>query len=251
VLISLEVSLPGRAVAAWFSAPADEDDLLYMEMSRAIQRVLRRLVPYCYFQDPKNYTSPSVAAQMLVYKCLPVSTSVKVREDDVLINQDKDIFWDFLDLRDEIVNERFAMIFKRPANSSQPSTATRMLAEIASVRALLKDHPNLHSSANFYGPSELPMLVSSAWVSPSSQTLLRNSLLFVEAEVIKHAREAGVAVGKFRQSAGADSKNALKSLSDFGAKVTQAFHNSLSDLFKTDAALRSSRCGVSRSVASI
>jgi len=235
-LISLEVSLPGRAVAAWFSAPADEDDLLYMEMSRAIQRVLRRLVPYCYFQDPKNYTSPSVAAQMLVYKCLPVSTSVKVREDDVLINQDKDIFWDFLDQRDEIVNERFAMIFKRPANSSQPSTARRMLAEIASVRALLKDHPNLHSSADFYAPSELPKLVSFAWVSPSSQTLLRNSLLFVEAEVIKHAQEAGVAMGKFRQSAGTDSKNALESLSDFGAKVTQAFHNSLSDLFKTDAA---------------
>jgi hypothetical protein len=43
-------------------------------------------------------------------------------------------------------------------------------------------------------------------------------------------------MGKFRQSAGADSKNALESLSDFGAKVTQAFHNSLSDLFKTDAA---------------
>jgi hypothetical protein len=236
VLISLEVSLPGRAVAAWLNAPADQDDPLYMEMSRAIQRVLRRMVPYCYFQDPKNYTSPSVAAQVLVYKCLPVSTTVKVREDDVLINQDKDTFWDFLDIRDESVNERFAMIFKRPANSSQQSTATRMFAEIASVRALLRDHPDLRSSADFYAPSELSKLVNMAWVSPSAQTLLKNSLLFVEAEVIKHAREAGIALGKFRQNAGTDPKNALKSLSDFGAKVTNAFHGSLSDLFKSDAA---------------
>ena len=235
-LLSLEVSLSGRAVAAWFNAPADKDDLLYGEMSRAVQRVLRRFVPFCYFQDLENYKAPSVAAQVLVYKCLPVSTAVQVRPDEVLVDQGTELFWDFLDIRDERVNERFAMIFKRPTNSAQASTVTRMSREIALVEQLLRNHPSLRRAADDYAQSELSNLINSAWMSPSTQTLLANHLLFVEAEVIKHAREAGVTMGKFYQSAATNPKHALKLLSDFGAKVTAVFHNSLSDLFQTEVA---------------
>ena len=99
-LLSLEVSLPGKTIAAWFKAPSKHatrrEQQPYMEMSRAIQRAMRRLIPYCYFTDPALYTAARlpVAAGVLVYRCLPVTTSIRLSRSRLRLNTDRDVYWD-------------------------------------------------------------------------------------------------------------------------------------------------------------
>ena len=75
----LQASLPGEAVARWLDAPGERGDRLYAEISRRIQRLLRRFVPFLYFQDAARYRDLGSARPLLVYAALPVATTNRLR----------------------------------------------------------------------------------------------------------------------------------------------------------------------------
>ena len=217
VLLSLDVSLPGKVVAAWFNGAADEKAAMYLEMSKNIQRVMRRFVQFCYFDDPAKYAEISAAPAVFVYGCLPISTQVKVNNGGPLVlNQADDIYWDFED-----GNIRQAMVF-------HPQCIAALALRMAGIQKLLADSDRFKGSAGFYDPHVLgePLPLNDPRVAALQSNSL-HGLLFTEAQTIEHAREAAISLARFRGAAGADPQRAITALEDFGAKVTDAFNNGL------------------------
>jgi len=220
-LLCLRVSLPGRVVAAWRESPDSARDVRYMEMSRAIQRTLRRIIPMCYFQDPHRFVAAEsqIAAQVLVYQALPVSTSILVRGGKVQLDTDEDLYWDY---RDDAT--RRAMIFNGV-------TGTALMQRIDHVRELLLETDGLGRYAGEYGRHNVDRLREMAF-DPTGDDLLTRSLLFAEAQAIRRACDAGRAMAQFKRSAGADPVVALESMAGFGEKVAGTFNSGLSGLFR-------------------
>ncbi len=220
-LLALEVSLPGRVAGAWLDAPGTARDTCYMEMSRNLQRALRKIIPLCYFQDARRYAAAEfgIAAQLLVYQALPVSTSVSLNRGKVRLDTDRDVYWDYLDY-----DIRRAMIFNE-------NTKAALLMQMEKVRGLLADIEGLREFAGDYESDNLEILRCSAFTSAGNDLLTR-SLLYSEAETIRHAREAGLAMSRFHGASRTDPAGALETLAEFGEKVTGAFNSGLSDLFK-------------------
>lgn len=214
VLYSLDVSLPGKVVAAWLNAPADARAEAYFAMSRNIQQALRRYAQYCYFNDPARYADIDAAPAVFVYGCLPVSSNIAVHDDGTLtLNLPDQPYWNFEDPR-----SRQAMVF---AELTKSSLASRM----AGIQRVLQDSPKFRSSAQFYGPDSLDRVRQTALQSPSFA-----GLLFTEAQTIRHAGEAAMNLAKFRANAKTDPQQAIQALESFGSKITDAFNHGLGSL---------------------
>jgi len=225
-LITLDVSLPGKVVAAWLNAPADEKDPAYMRMSRNIQRVMRRLIPFCYFDDPCRYVDLSAtrgnAAAMLVYQCLPVSTEVQLNGGQLTLDQETDSYWEFNDRRADQQNVRHAMIF----NST---TAAALSRSCDSIHALLLQIPKLRGFASDFDTthsSTVAAIQGKAFTTLGHDPLTQ-SLLFAEAETIKACIQAGQAMAQFRREATKNPEAALEGLAKAGDKLTSTFNSKL------------------------
>ncbi len=223
-LLSLEVSLPGLAAAAWLKAPVKSRSRAlrrpYMEMSRAIQRVMRRLIPYCYFVEPDRYVAARlpIAANVLLYQCLPVTTSIRTSGTTLRLNTDNDFYWDYRDPK-----QRRAMVYCAV-------TRRTLRGELERVHRLLEDNPPLRRWAGVYTPRALEEIPAKACPA-SSRGFLTTSLLRSEAIVIEEARKAGYAIAAFRDNAAGDPERALEALARFGRKITATFNKKLNGLF--------------------
>jgi hypothetical protein len=217
VLLSLDVSLPGKVVAAWFNAPSDPKADAYLQMSRNIQTALRRFTQFCYFSDPTKYGDIAAAPAVFVYGCLPVSTNISVNGDGTItLDLPSDIYWDFED-----PSVRKSMVF-----AARSEVASRM----AGIRQVLLD-PGLFMTgrAGFYDARRNPSLVGQA-LSAALTNPAFAGLLFTEAQTITQAREAGLQLANFGANAGTDPQTAIQALEDFGAKITDAFNSGLAGL---------------------
>jgi hypothetical protein len=215
VLLSLDVSLPGKVVAAWFNAPSDPKAGAYFEMSRNIQRAIRRFAQFCYFNDAAQYGNLNSAPAVFVYGCLPVSTNIRVSGDSITLDLNDNIYWDFQDS-----DKRQKMAF-----ASRDSLALRM----AGIRSVLMDSDKFRDKAGFYSPN--PHQIDQALTTASKDPRF-SGLLFTEAETIKHAQEAGVKLAQFSANAGTDPQRAIDALEEFGANITNAFNHGLGGLIK-------------------
>lgn len=222
-LLTLDVSLPGKVVAAWLNAPADAKDPAYMRMSRNIQRAMRRLIPYCYFDDPGRYVDRSAirgsAAALMVYQCLPASTAIKFSDGKVTLDQASDTYWEFNDQRFDNQNERFAMVF-------HPFTAAALVRLVGTIQPLLMQIPNLRGFASDFDGSRISAFQGQAY-SQLGHDILTQSLLFSEAETITHCIAAGQAMAKFSAQSGKDPEAALEGLANAGDKLTSTFNSKL------------------------
>ncbi|MCB1020547.1 MAG: hypothetical protein KDC27_11505 [Acidobacteria bacterium] len=226
----LQASLPGEAVARWLDAPGERGDRLYAEISRRIQRLLRRFVPFLYFQDAARYRDLGSARPLLVYAALPVATSVRLRRGGLVeLDAGGDVYWDWVD-RSE-TGARRALL-------ADPRTSFALAAQLANAAAILESagDPELRKLARRYGPGELEDARRSV-VEPPGRTLLEN-LLANEASVIEGAVRAGLDLARFRERA-ADPEKAVAALAHFGETMTRTFHRKLKSVFKpTDPADR-------------
>ncbi len=220
VLLSLDVNLPGKVVAAWFNAPQDAKSDAYLQMSRNLQRAIRRFAQFCYFNDPAKYGDIDAAPAVFVYGCLPVSTNVRVNDDGSIdLDLPNDIYWDF---QDATLREK--MVFSSP---TKLSLAMRM----AGIQRVLLDSEKFKADAGFYDPRFLDQPL--AQQNPR-RTALKDprfhNLLFTETGIISQVQKAGTRLGQFRANAGTDPQKAIDALSDFGAKITNAFNNGLGNI---------------------
>ena len=203
VLLSLDVSLPGKAVAAWFNAPADKHSPIYLQMSQNIQVALRRYTQFAYFNDPARYHDIAAVPPIFVYGCLPVST-------DLFPGQ---LYFDFEDSA-----ERQKMVLSQ-------QTADKLMLRVSGIRDVLRDSDKFKSDAGFYDPHSLNDPLNTALSSP-----VLHSLLFTEAETIQHAQDAAMNLAAFSAEVGRDPQEAIQALTDFGAKITDAFNKGLGSL---------------------
>ena len=161
-LLELEASLPGDAVARWLQAPSDKKDVVYANVSRRVQELLRRYIPFLYFQDVKKYKDLGSAYPLVVYSALQVSKSAQKPRAD------------------------------RAKLEAELAKASKVLANA--------DTNDLRKVARFYGPGELDTVVGS--VRQGAGKTLLNSLRTNETSVITGAVKAGLALARFREKSG-------------------------------------------------
>lgn len=226
VLLGLEVAAPGRALAAWRKAPGAgataADKAVYTALSKQIQRTLRRMLPVCYFDSPKRYVGQEmkIAAPLLVYSCLPLSTKASVRNGELVFDTGKDpaadFYWDTTDAK-----LLLAMV-------NHPGTIARLGAAMGKIHGVLVDARDRF--AEDYNPNNEDSVRKVLDLAVRSK-LLAGSLLFAEREAIAAATESALEMAKFTSGAGGDAEEALEALASFGEKVTRTFHGRLSTLF--------------------
>jgi hypothetical protein len=154
-LLKLDVALPGKCIAAWFKAPRRKATRVpYQAMSRNIQRSLRELIPLCYFDEPRKYAAAEfdIAAQVLVYSAIPVSTGIKLVNGQITFDADvKKLFWEYDDPREPARNQRHAMIFNVRTKESLRKSMMCVLCLKGSgpstlPRTTMKRRSNRHAS---------------------------------------------------------------------------------------------------------
>jgi hypothetical protein len=215
-LLSFQLSAPGRVLASWLSASTNENDPLYLQMSRNIQTTLKRLIPYCYFQDLNNYKGGnSAAAAVLLYGTIPAINSIHLESDQPVADAHPSPYWDVFN----------ADLVEAMATKSVPCLQSFAKA-VGNVNTLLKSIEGLKDEAQFYEDDQIAKLRAEA-LGGVGLHLLINSILFTEAEVIKSAVTAGKTMASFR-SKPADS---LEHLADFGHQLAATFNGKLTDLF--------------------
>jgi hypothetical protein len=213
--LALDVAVSPAVAEAWLAAQPDPRDAAYMRLSRAVQRALRRVIPACYFQDPARYAGAerAVAAQVVAWSCLPVSTAIALDGRRLArVDLDHDVFWD-----PTSSDERSAML-------SSPATRLVLGQRMADVRARLLARPDLRAFASDWAEGREDELLQAAFAGPG-ELLVR--LLRCERACAREAREAGLGLARVRQAAAFDPEAALRDLAAFGARLTGAFHDAL------------------------
>ncbi len=203
-LLALELSLPAAAAASWLNAPRDKKARQYQEMSCRIQAALKRVTSFYYFDDPAKYRDLGAAAPLLVYAAiLPVARNSLLHWN----YEDREI------LRQMILDQRTLDALARSLQRAHDALVDAGFAR----------------DAGSYEEGQLSAFCRSAMNGPGN-ALLR-SLLFVEAEIIKQAHSAGLAVAEFREDGWRDPGSAVKALADFGSAITDAFNRKVSGVY--------------------
>lgn len=205
VLLALELTVPAVAAGAWLDAPSDKNAPEYRDMSLRIQAGLKRMAPLYYFDDIEKYRDLGAAAPLLAYSAMPPRAE-----------HGNPPHWDWVD-----GNKRNEMVFG-------PSTA----AGLAPI--LQRAHDALVQSgfgrdAGYYEEDQRHWFCQQA-TTRSGDSLLR-SLLFVEAEIVKHAYEAGRAIAKFREEGWKNPQLAVEELAKFGSAITEAFNKNMNSVY--------------------
>lgn len=208
-LISLEVSVPGVVASAWLKASPDRSSPQYREVSLRLQSKMKHLIPFYYFQNLKNYGNIEPASVLLVYAAMPSWTPPN------------DVYWNFTD----------GDLRKQIAGSQQ--TTQNLRALLQGVYDQLAGTPGMRGTAGFFEPDQAARLQKEA-LEGSSDGIL-TGLLMVEGNVVRGARDAGVALAKFLQEAGTRPSDAVATLSSFGSTITDTFNSKIKSTYGGDA----------------
>jgi len=222
-LISLDLALSQEVAASWLKAPPRKSDPIYREMSRRLQKEMRRTLGFYYFQNPKKYRKLKPAASLLAYSAIPVSTAVSLSNDKLTLNRKTgDIFWDW---RDPEVLE--AMLFNR-------TTQARLIAELQKIHRRLRGEPGMGSTLEFYEPTEANFRRIVADAQTGGRPFL-DGLLFTEAQMVRAARKAGLAMARYQKKKTSKPSQAAEALAEFGSEITVTFNQKLKGFFDRGA----------------
>ena len=201
--VTLDPEAANQAGAAWLSLPANKKDPKYAEISFALQRTLRQTISQIFFRNGDSYHDLGVARPLMAYASIP-----------------------------PIVDPGFSAF---PYFDSFASGKVRTLLDRKETLALMQGQLRRalafiggDSDKQFYQVKDAKTILSS--VSENDPRL--KALLFVEAEIVKHAFQAAVSIAKFSQAAGKDKpSDAIKALTEFGSKLTEALNKDLVSVY--------------------
>ncbi len=221
-LISFEVNLPGRVMAAWLGASGGEKDPLIREMSLRVQQALKRLIPLAYFSDPRRYQSTGVAGALLLYASLPPINQFRLENNNTLLTPvpNGEYYWNW-----PSVDHRNALV-------GHPRTTANLAARFQQVFNLLQSkRSELDIDPDFYSPGQVHFLQGQASTTGSVVANNLRSLIVTESEIIKGAYEAARDITKFRNSAPNSPSKAIEALAKFGAQVTATFNSNVGGIY--------------------
>ena len=225
-LISLDVAVAENAVTAWFSAPrTNQTAPAYLDLSLALQRSFKRLLPFQFFQDLHRYSDLRSSASLLVYSCIPASNDMMLDGNGHLVANSKGgLIWNYTDqkLREAMVLESKPMILNR----------------LKSIGPILQA-ANLDPQ-KFYEPIQINVdRICNEVLDTSPQSIGfadLDSLFFSEREVINGARDAAFSLAQFLGTP--DPAAALKLMTNFGGKLAEAFDSHLDFIYQDKLGFR-------------
>lgn len=223
LLIGFDVSLPGTAFAAWKQAPADKNHVVYVMMSRRVQRLLRRLVPLCYIDDRDKYAKRQSMYPLLVYSALPPINRVKFAPNSGKLTQDTQSVYEW-NVREEATRSallHFPNAAPIPAESLRTDILPRARAEMGDIDA-----------QKFYTDKMIDNMLNLVGTENNKQARTNFEILVqAEADIINGIRDAAV---KFGQALDAkDMEKAVTGLDEFGAKFVETFNSKLGGVYGT------------------
>ncbi len=215
-LVSLELSLPGELTAAWFGAPINPKAAKYLDMSKRLQRAIKRLLPFYYLQDLDNYKDLASVYALLVYAAIPPLNKVRVKGGQ-LIESAGDYYWDWVD-----------SALRLSVASSTPTQGNLMML-------LTQSHSMLEAAGRKGDPYEPELTVLGSILqsvkpgNPGFQLL--HSLLQFEADVVTGSVNAAIKLAGFAQSKETDAAKAIEALAGFGAAASETFNRELGGVY--------------------
>jgi len=220
-LLNLQVSLGEELAGAWLNAPPAGDPA-YEQMSIRIQTVLKRLIPWVYFQDPDRYRAGDPrAACLLAYQALPPLTDVRVDGDQLVPQESGDLYW--------AINDHPTLV----GLLEHRWTGQRLGQIGAEIGAVLSGIPALqHRAKDFLHPHGFAQLVHSGLFESDGRVRpLLMALLASERDLVQAAARAGAKMATFRALAGTDPADATKALAELGDLMTRAFHKRVKNAY--------------------
>jgi hypothetical protein len=205
-----------------------------MVASRALQRSLRELLPFYYFQDVEQLRVDSpAAAAMLLWSALPISTDIRVVGDTIEINADlsdpgeKDVYWDW-----RLVTNRERMIEFR-------ETGPRLARVMAAAEKRLREAGRT-GQADAFRESEgnrRALIEAARWreVEGEGKPALFGTLLRLESVITEGAARALRDIQSFQANAATLPSKAIERLADFGAEITHTFHDRVASVYGGDS----------------
>lgn len=208
VLLSLEVSLPGSAIASWF-APRNQAQVraAARDASRRIQQSLQELIPLYFFRDLGNLQQKA-AAPLLVFAALPALNAFRI--DGGRSVAKAGAMWDVFDpkLREFVIGS--------------DQTKGRLGASMQLHRDRLLS-AGLNKQAAFFAPSELRDFIHGVGNDPHFV-----SLLSFTSRTVQGVEDALEDLAAFDADAATRPSKAIARLADFGADVVRTFNKDLS-----------------------
>lgn len=231
-LFQFDVSVPPAAFDAWLKAPANAKNPAYFAMSKAIQKKLRELIPFYYFEDPASYTGGVDANAILAYGCLPPSNGFQLSgENSDQVGKPTNEFYFDLDGTATI-----PALMNLPDFSNSLKTAMQSAFDIT--------QGTKEGSAKFYEVNQINInnIVRDALTKVSDEAALPavlGPLLLFELNLIEAIVKTGTGLAAFRTAATTDPSKAVSLLSNFGDTFVQAFSNRLESNLVAGRYLRS------------
>jgi len=215
LLLSLEVSLPGSALSAWFQSRTKEQvKLAARQISIRAQRSLQRLIPFYYLRDLDKLHQNLETSPLLVFAALPTLNEFQI-DGDRMIPGDGPI-WDVIDPA------------KRAFMVSRAATVSTLGTFLAEHRARLIAAGRL-PQANFFRPEEVGDFLSG--VSNHSNFV---NLLILASKIAHGAEDALKDLIGFEAEAATRPSKAIERLAEFGAEVVSTFNRDLSSVYGGD-----------------
>ncbi len=229
-LTALNVTLPPQACLAWLNAPTEAKDPAYQRLSVALQRSFKQLVYDAYFADLGRYrevAAGSATFSVLVFSSMPDATDARPSPSGRLeiapgeFDAFSSCHWD---------TESAAL---RAAMVKDTRTREALLSKLAVARARLQQAGDPHNRVGFYKDSQLSAVLGSV-----ANSAFLQGLLVAEFLVVQEARKAALAIAAFQAKRNAaTSADAIKAITEFGSKLTNAFNDQLRGTAVGDALL--------------
>ena len=216
-LLSLDVSVAEAVTSAWVHAPGKRDTR-YLDMSRRLQRTLKRLVLFYYFQARNKYKDSNEAEPLLVYAAMPPSNGFNV----VTRKTTTDPYWNW------------PLVAAQRVMMRRAETAATLAALLQQIRDRLLDTEGLQKIAKRYDPKRAAQIIDRVSRNQGNRRDLMRPFLVVENAIVKGACKAGTAMNAFRTAESTEPAKAVEELAKFGAALTSTFKAQIGGLFGGD-----------------
>jgi hypothetical protein len=228
VLLALDVTIPAEALLAWMRPQANLV-AASKEVSRAIQRALKSIIPFHFFSEPRNLFQNPSAAALFVWAGLPPTTSARIDGSTLTLEAGNSVYWDHVDRK------------LRRALSGHPAVSATLGEQFLPIRLHLREM-GLDNQAGFFTAAEVPDWIAAA-TSDTGDQFLRQLCLF-EALVVEKAVDALESMQAFVTLQATSPSKAIDCLADFGAEITMAFNKLAGDTVYATAPLHTVTQGV-------
>ncbi len=219
-LFTFDVSLPPEAFECWFNTSANKLDPQYFALSITLQKRLRQIIPFYYFQDPARYDGGIVANALLVYGALPAANGFQVTDDNKIGKAKNQIYFD-LDGTPTI-----QALINSPAFGQSLKAAMQSALAITQGSGLGSASSYVLNQLNVNNIVQDALKKSSAVAPPPLPATLGPLLLF-ELDLINSVVNAAAGLAKFKAAATSNPSAAIAQLSSVGDTFVQTFNKNL------------------------